>query len=249
VRLEGEVAYRCTGSSCPAQLGERLRHFAGKNAMDIDGLGEKLVKNLASVGLVANVADLYRLEQEQVASLERMGPTSAANLIAAIETSKTRRLGRLIFALGIRHIGEHAARILARAFGNLDALAAADEDALLLLDGIGPEMVSAIRAFFDDESNRALIASLAEAGVTPTAEAEIVEGDLSGKTFVLTGTLSMPRNRAKELIQASGGTVTSSISGKTDFLVAGENPGSKLKKAVELGVRVLAEREFLSMVE
>lgn len=249
VRLEGEVAYRCSGSSCPAQLGERLQHFAGKSAMDIDGLGEKLVNNLTAAGLVGNVADLYRLKAEQVASLERMGPTSAANLIAAIDTSKTRPLGRLIFALGIRHIGEHAARILARAFGNLAALAAADADALLVLDGIGPEMVSAVRAFFDDEGNRALIASLTEAGVAPTAEAEIVKGDLSGKTFVITGTLSLPRNRVKELIQASGGTVTSSVSGKTDFLVAGENPGSKLKKAEEFGVRVLEEQELLAMVE
>lgn len=249
VRLEGEVAYRCTGSRCPAQLEERLRHFASKNAMDIDGLGEKLVASLTAAGMVDSVADLYRLEAEQVASLDRMGAKSAANLIAAIDASKTRTLGRLIYALGIRHIGEHAARILARAFGDIDAVVAADEEALLALDGIGPEMASAIRAFFGEDANRALIASLEAAGVAPGPEATAAGGELAGKTFVLTGTLSMPRNRVKDLIQAKGGTVTSSVSGKTDFLVAGENPGSKLKKAEELEIRVLDEQELLSMVE
>jgi DNA ligase (NAD+) len=249
VRLEGEVAYRCTGSSCPAQLDERLKHFAGKNAMDIDGLGEKLVTNLTAAGLVTSVADLYGLSAEQLEGLERMGPRSAANLIAAIEQSKTRPLGRLIYALGIRHIGEHAGRILARAFGSLAAVAQADETELVALDGIGPEMASAVRAFFEDPVNAALIENLLGAGIAPAAEAAAVEGTLSGKTFVLTGTLSMPRNRVKDLIQAGGGTVSSAISSKTDYLVVGEKPGSKLKKAEELGVEVLEEQQLLELVD
>ena len=186
---------------------------------------------------------------EQVTTLDRMGTKSATNLIGAIEASKTRTLGRLIYALGIRHIGEHAARILAQAYGNIGTIATTDEEALIALDGIGPEMALALCAFFGDESNRALIASLEAAGVAPAPETAAAGEDLAGKTFVLTGTLSMPRNRVKELIQAKGGTVSSSVSGKTDFLVAGENPGSKLKKAEGLDVRVLDEQELLSMVE
>jgi DNA ligase (NAD+) len=171
-----------------------------------------------------------------------MGPKSAANLVAAIEASKTRRLDRFLFALGIRHVGERAARVLAQAFGGVEPLVTADDEALLGLDGIGPEMASSIRAFFDDPANRRMIEELAEVGVRPAPLAHgRAGGSLAGKTFVITGTLSLPRNRVKELIQAAGGTVSSSIGKSTDYLVAGEDPGSKLKKAGELGVAVLDE--------
>jgi DNA ligase (NAD+) len=241
VRLEGEVAYRCTGRGCPAQIKETIRHFASKSAMDVDGLGEKLVANLVETGLVGSFADLYRLDAERLAGLERMGAKSAANVVAAIDASRTRPLGRLIYALGIRHVGEHAARVLARAFGSLDALAASDEQALTELDGIGPQMAASIRAFFDDERNRVLLADLVAAGIAPRTEAAEGHGPLTGKSFVLTGTLSIPRNRVKDCIQAAGGTVASAVSGKTDYLVAGEATGSKLKKARELGVEIVDE--------
>ena len=240
VRLEGEVAYRCSDRACPAQLKETLRHFAGKNAMDIDGLGEKIVTQLVDAGLVATFADIYRLDAETLAGLDRLGPKSAANLVAAIERSRKPRLDRFLFALGIRHVGERAARLLAQAFGGLDALAAADTEELCAIDGIGPEMASAIRAFFEDEANRRLVAELQAVGLRPQWAAT-GGGRLTGKTFVLTGTLSLPRNRVKDVIQSAGGTVSSSVSKKTDYLVAGEDPGSKARKAAELGVTVLDE--------
>lgn len=249
VRREGEAAYRCTGTACPAQLLEKLRHFAGKNAMDIDGLGAKLIQQLVESGTVKGFADLYRLTAEELAELERMGPKSAANVVAAIDASKTRPLPRLIFALGIRHVGESAARVLARAFGTIDAIAAASVEDLEAIDGIGPEMAQSIRAFFHEEGGIALVTSLAKAGVAPAPVGGDASGLLAGKTFVITGTLSLPRSRVKDLIQASGGTVTSAISKKTDFLVVGEDPGSKLKKAEELGVAIVSEAELLAKIE
>jgi len=250
VRLEDEVAYRCTGAACPAQLKERLRHFAGKTAMDIDGLGEKLVAQLAEERLVTSFADLYRLDVERIVELDRMGPKSAANLVAAIDASKTRPLARLIFALGIRHIGEFAGRVLARAFGDLDALAAASEEELVAIDGIGPEMAAALHAFFADDANRELVNDLLAAGLEPGQQAAGGGGDdrLAGKTFVLTGTLTLPRNRVKDMIHGAGGTVSSSVSGKTDYVVVGESPGSKLKKAEELGVDTLDEDALLALL-
>lgn len=249
VRLEGEVAYRCTDRSCPAQLEETLRHYAGKNAMDIDGLGEKLVHQLVESRLVTTFADLYRLAPETLAELERMGPKSAANLVAAIQASRERRLDRFLFALGIRHVGERAARVLAQAFGDVEALAAASEDQLLALDGVGPEMASAVRAFFDDDGNRRTIRDLLGVGVRPAPLESQTHGAAAGKTFVITGTLSLPRNRVKELIQSAGGTVSSSVSHNTDFLVAGADPGSKLKKASELGITVLDEQGLRTLLE
>lgn len=248
VRVEGEVAYRCTGSACPARLRETLKHFAGKNAMDIDGLGEKLVAQLVEKRLVRNFADLYRLDDKALADLERMGPKSAANLVEAIDASRKRPLNRLVFALGVRHVGESAARTLARAFGSLDKLADASEEDLDALDGIGPEMAASIRAFFDEKSTRDLLRELAEVGVKPAPIASAAGGKLAGKTFVLTGALSLPRNRVKDMIQAAGGTVGSSVGKKTDYLVVGEDPGSKLKKAKELEIAVLTEDELLAML-
>jgi DNA ligase (NAD+) len=248
IRLDDEVAYRCSGRSCPAQLKETIRHFAGKTAMDIDGLGEKLVAQVIDAGLVGSFADLYRLDSEQLTQLDRMGPKSAANLVNAIDSSRTQRLERVIFALGIRHVGEHAGRVLAQAFGSLEGLAAATQEDLVGLDGIGPEMAASIGAYFADESNVKLIAELAEVGLRPTLVANSTGGALAGSTFVITGTLSTPRNRIKDLIQEAGGTVGSSVSKKTDYLLAGEAPGSKLKKAEELGVEVIDEDKLRSML-
>lgn len=250
VRLEGEVAYRCSGRSCPAQLKETVRHFASKTAMDIDGLGEKLVAVLVDNGLVHNFADLYRLDAETLIGVERMGAKSAANLVAAIDASRTRPLSRLIGALGIRHVGETVARSLARRFRSLAALAEAEAEELTAMDGIGPELAASIRAFFADRGNRTLLADLAAAGVAPSADSVASTGGaVDGKTFVLTGTLSIPRNRAKDLIAAAGGTVSSSISKKTDYLVAGEAAGSKLKKAAELAVEVIDEAALMALLQ
>jgi DNA ligase (NAD+) len=248
VRREDEVAYRCTGRSCPAQLRETLKHFASKNAMDIDGLGEKLVAQLVGKGLVRSYADLYRLDVDALAGLERMGPKSAANLVAAIDASRNRPLNRLIFALGIRHVGESAARTLARAFGSLEQVADAGAEDLSALDGIGPEMASSVRAYFDEKASRELVAELGEVGVRPAPIASAAGGKLAGKTFVLTGALSLPRNRVKDMIQAAGGTVGSSVSKKIDYVVVGEDPGSKLKKAKELEIEILSEGDLLSML-
>jgi DNA ligase (NAD+) len=248
VRLENEVAYRCTGRSCPAQLKETVRHFAGKTAMDIDGLGEKLVAQLVDADMVRSFADLYRLDTEKLVELERMGAKSATNLVAAIDASRTQKLERVIFALGIRHVGEHAGRVLAQAFGSLEGLSAATEEDFVGLDGIGPEMAASLRAFFDDEANRDLIAQLHEVGLRPSVTVASEDGALAGKTFVITGTLSTPRNRIKDMIQNAGGTVASSVSKKTHYLVAGEAAGSKLKKAEELGVQVIDEETLRSML-
>jgi DNA ligase (NAD+) len=247
-RLEGEVAFRCTSRNCPAQLRETLRHFASKSAMDIDGLGDKLVAQLVESGLVGSFADLYRLEADALAGLERMGPKSAANLVAAIDASRARPLNRLLYALGIRHVGEFAARVLAQAFGSIDGLMGASEEDLVAIDGIGPELALSVKAFFEDTENCKLLRELEKVGIEPAPLAAATSGTLAGKSFVITGTLSLPRNRVKELVQAAGGTVASAVSKKTDYLVAGEEAGSKLKKATELGVTVLTERELLDLM-
>jgi DNA ligase (NAD+) len=248
VRIEGEAAYRCTGMSCPAQMEGRLRHFASKTAMDIDGLGDKLIAALLAEGLVASYADLFRLEASALAALPRMGGKSAANVVAAIDAARTRPLARVLFALGIRHVGETAGRSLARAFGSLKRVASATEEELLDVDGIGPEMAASIHAFFADAGNRAVLAELAAAGLAPAAPQADGGGRLAGKKIVLTGGLSIPRNRAKDLIHAAGGQVASSVSAKTDYVVAGEDPGSKLKKATELGVAVIDEEELWKLL-
>ncbi len=250
-RQKGEVAHRCNNRSCPAQLRETLRHFASRNAMDIDGLGEKLVAVFVDNGMVASFADLYRLDTEAVAALDRMGEKSAEKLATAIDGSRDRPLSRLLFALGIRHVGESAARSLARAFGSLDALARADEQALVDIDGVGPEMAASLLAFFADPANRTMLDELVAAGLRPTPEITLATSEasaLSGKTVVLTGTLSIARNRAKDLVQAAGATVSSTVSKRTDYLVAGENPGSKLRKAEQLGVEVLDEDGLMRLL-
>jgi DNA ligase (NAD+) len=252
VRPEGEAAHRCTNMNCPAQLQARIRHFAQRAAMDIDGLGDKLIAQLVERGLVKDVADLYHLDHQTLAGLERMADKSAENLIAALGRSKTRELSRFVYALGIRHVGEHIADLLVRAFGSLEKIGQASRDDLEVVVGIGPEVAASIRDFFDEKKNLEVIDRLFSAGVRPEAPApgdtNPSETPLAGKSVVLTGTLaSMPRSKAKALIARLGGKVTSAVSKKTGLVIAGANPGSKLQKAEKLGVKVIDEDEFLSL--
>lgn len=246
VRAEGEAAARCTGLACPARLHESLIHFASRNAMDITGLGPAVAAQLLAVGLVRDPADLYHLRYEDLASLERLGDKSAQNLLEAIEESKKNPLARLIFALGIRHVGERSARILAGHYGSLEALVKAGEDELVNLPEIGPKIAASIAAFFAGERNRCVIEKLVRAGVNTREEAARKEsGPLTGKNFVITGTLAgFSRREAKELVERLGGKVSSAVSRATDYVVAGENPGSKYGKAVSLGIDILDEKEF-----
>ncbi|HNQ03650.1 MAG TPA: NAD-dependent DNA ligase LigA [Thiobacillaceae bacterium] len=252
LRLEGEAATRCTnGLACPAQRKQALIHFAGRRAMDIDGLGEKLVEQLVEQGWVATPADLYRLAREQLAGLERMADKSAGNLIQAIDASRGRPLARFIFALGIRHVGEQTAKDLARHFGSLAALMDADEAALLAVPEVGPVVAASIRAFFREPHNRAVIHALGEASAWQDGEARAapVAGPLAGKTLVLTGTLpGLSRAAAKGLIEAAGGKVSGSVSKNTDYVVAGSEAGSKLDKAQALGLRIIEEATLKALL-
>lgn len=245
VRGEDEAVARCTGGLfCPAQRKQALLHFAGRRAMDIEGLGDKLVEQLVDGAIVKTPVDLYRLGLLALANLERMGEKSAQNLLAAIEKSRSTTLARFIFALGIRNVGEATARDLARHFGNLDAVMAADADALQLVPDVGPIVAKSIVEFFAEPHNREVIEQLRAAGVHwPEGEpAPAKAGALAGKTFVLTGTLpTLTRDEAKALIEAQGGKVAGSVSKKTTYLVAGAEAGSKLVKAQELGVDILDE--------
>ncbi|MDP2794343.1 MAG: NAD-dependent DNA ligase LigA [Sulfurisoma sp.] len=251
-RPEGEAIARCTGGLfCPAQRKQALLHFAGRRAMDIEGLGEKLVDQLVDSGMVTTPVGLYQLEQADVARLDRMGEKSAANLLVAIENSKPPLLARLIFALGIRNVGETTARDLAHHFGSLSALIAADEASLQLVPDVGPVVATSIAHFFAEPHNRAVIDGLENVGVHGTVVAPIaVVSTIAGKTFVLTGTLpTMAREQAKELIEARGGKVAGSVSNKTDYVVAGAEAGSKLDKARQLGVTILDETQFLELLK
>jgi DNA ligase (NAD+) len=246
---EEEAVWRCVNTSCPARLRRSLEHFAGRRAMNIEGLGESLVDQLVTVGLVKSFADLYGLTVEQLAALERMGKKSAANLVEEIERSKQAGLSRLIFALGIRHVGERGAQALARAFRTMDAIVAAPVTELERVHDIGSVVAQAVRGFFDEEVNRQLVEALQNAGVNLIEEVE-PEGDgakpLAGQTFVITGTLeSMTRDEAQAKLEQLGAKVADSISKKTTALIAGEKAGSKLAKAEKLGVKVLDEQAFL----
>lgn len=255
IKPADEVALRCVNASCPAQVKERILYWAGRDAMDIDGLGEAIVGQLLEKGHVHDVADLYTLKFDDVAALERMGKKSAANLIKAIEASKTRPLPNFINALGIRHTGESGARLLAQFAGSLDRLISCKADELLEIDGVGEIVAKAIEEFFTNESNRSLLQKLRDAGVKPGEyKAPAAEADASspffGKTVVLTGTLSsMKRPEAAKLIERAGGKTAGSVSKKTDFVVAGEEAGSKLEKAEKLGVKIVGEDEFLKMLK
>lgn len=252
IRIPGEVALRCPNkASCPAQLREGLAHFASRAAMDIRGLGDKLIEQLVEKNMVKNMADLYALSREELLSLERMGEKSADKLLKAFDTSKQRSLSNLITALGIPLVGKKVAEILADHFGRLDALASAKEEDLSSLEGVGPKIAASIRAFFDDESNREMIRRLKEAGVQMEEKQEASREDtpFENQRFVFTGELqSMARADAEALVKDLGGASSSSVSKKTSIVVAGPGAGSKLQKARELGVKVIDEEEFLTMI-
>ena len=248
-REPGEVAIRCVNEFCPAQRKRRILHFGSRGALDIQGLGEALVDQLVDRGMIQEPADLYQLNAGELASLERMGAKSAATLLAQLEASKTRPLERLVFALGIRHVGAQAARILARSYRSLEALSRANRDELAALEGIGPVIGESVERFFHRPETSRLLERLQAAGFAPEAPlpppASAQARSLAGLTFVLTGTLSRwSREQAKDAIEAQGGRVASSMSAKTSFVVAGADPGTKLAKARALGVRVLEEEAF-----
>ena len=253
VREEGEAVARCTGGLvCPAQRKQALLHFASRRALDIEGLGEKLVDQLVDHGIVKTPADLYRLDLATLANLERMGEKSAANLLAAIDKSRRISLERFIYALGIRNVGEATARDLARHFGKMDALMEAEEAALQAVPDVGPVVAAGIARFFGEPRNRKVVQELRSLGVrwTESGVGRAADLPLAGKTFVLTGTLpGMTRDEAKEKILARGGRVSGSVSKKTHYVVAGAEPGSKLEKARELGVAVLDEKQFVRLLE
>jgi DNA ligase (NAD+) len=248
IRLEGEAATRCTGITCPAQLKEMILHFVIRAAMDIEGVGPALISQLVETGLVRDVADLYSLGKEQLASLERMGDKSAENILAAIDKSRNRGLASLIFALGIRFVGTRTSEILADRHGSMEAMAAANEEQLTQIPEIGPKIAASIVEYLGSEQARGLLQKLNQAGVRMRQEkAHVVDGNLTlaGKQFVLTGTLtSLTRGEAEGLIKKLGGKVASSVSKKTDYVVVGQDPGSKYDKAVSLSVPILDEDAF-----
>ena len=252
VRIEGEVALRCINPECPAQIREGLIHFVSRNAMNIDGLGERVITQLFREHLVRNVADLYKLTKEQVIRLERMGEKSTDNLISSIQKSKENSLERLLFGLGIRFIGSKAAKTLAMHFESLENLKQATEEELLAVDEIGEKMADAVITYFRKEEMLELLNELEELGVNtlykgPKKEkAEDSDSYFAGKTIVLTGKLEeLSRNEAKAQIEALGGKLTGSVSKKTDLLIAGEAAGSKLTKAQELNIEVWNEAQLL----
>jgi DNA ligase (NAD+) len=249
-RAEGEVAYRCVNAACPARLKETLLYFAGRRAMNIDGLGDKLVDQLVDKGLVRDVADLYSLTHEQLANLERMADKSASNLLAEIENSKKVELARVIFALGIRFVGERTGQFLAEHFGSLDKLAQAAEEELYEVEEVGPRVAESILHFFREPQNRKVLEKLRQAGLQfAQKKARQAEGKLAGKQFVLTGTLpNYSRDQAARLIEEAGGRVISSVSKKTDYVVVGADPGSKLDKARALGVKTIDEVGLLELL-
>ncbi|HET6983968.1 MAG TPA: NAD-dependent DNA ligase LigA [Myxococcaceae bacterium] len=246
---EDGAILRCTGLDCPAQLQARLQHFASRGGMDIEGLGDKLAAQLVESGKVKRAADLYRLDLVALGELERMGEKSAQNFLAALERSKRPPLRRFLYALGIRHVGEATARALADHFKDVRALYSADDEALTRVKDVGPEMAKVIAGFFAEQRNREGIDALLAAGVDPVPPEDTSRGPFAGKTIVLTGTLAgLTREQAKEEVERRGGKISGSVSKKTDFVVAGEEAGSKLKKAAELGVKVLDERAFLDLL-
>jgi DNA ligase (NAD+) len=254
IRPEGEVMYYCANAACPAQAQQRIQHFASRGAMDIRGIGESLSATLFEKGLIKDIADIYYLKdkRKELERLEKLGEKSVGNILSAIEKSKNRPLARLIFGLGIRHVGDETAELLASEFGSLEALADASREELMDVETIGPKIADSITAFFRQEANRDIIRRLKEAGIRmeEKREARRKELPLSGQEFVLTGTLdSFPRKEVEQKIKALGGTAGSSVTKKTTYLVAGADPGSKLAKAQSLGTKILNEGEFLKLLD
>jgi DNA ligase (NAD+) len=251
VHEEGEVGYFCVNVNCPARVRESIRHFASKHCVDIDGLGDKLVAQLVENGLVRELADIYALTEPNLVELERMGEKSARNLLTNIDKSRDTMLDRFINGLGIRHVGEHTARQLAMRFTSIEELIAASEDELRGVRDIGPEVARSIREYFLEPRNVESVRKLAAAfrSLTPPPQPQ-GRGALRDKTFVLTGTLKdLTRDEAEQKIAQAGGRVSGSVSRKTDYVVAGEEPGSKLRKAQELGVKVLDEKQLVELLQ
>ncbi len=247
--IKEEAIHRCIGLDCPAQLKGRIKHFASKRAMDIDGLGVKLIDQLVDKGLIKDVADIYYIKKEQLIELERMADKSAQNIIDAIEASKTKPLSKFLYALGIRHVGETTAEDLARRFSRLDDFFHLSEEDLREVEGIGPEVSASVDQFFRDKKNKESIERLKKAGVKVIEPKVKGKAKLAGKTFVFTGTLkSFGRDEARNIVESLGGMTVSSVSKKVDFVVVGEDPGSKFDKAKELGIKILTEEEFKKMI-
>jgi DNA ligase (NAD+) len=251
LRSPDEVAVRCENAGCPAQTKERVLHFASRDAMDIDGMGDAIVSQLVDKGLVRDYGDIYKLKLDDIKTLERMAQRSAANLIEAIEKSKSAELNRLIYALGIRNVGEHAAWLLADKLGSIEKLSAATASELTEIDGIGPVMAESISGFFSSRENLKILKKISEAGLKMSSAApKEKSARLAGKTIVITGTLKgFSRNDAETLVRRLGGNPSSSVSKATDYLVAGEEPGSKLDKARSLGIKIINEEEFKRLTE
>ena len=249
VRTEGEVDYRCVNANCPAKLRETILHFASRGVMNIEGMGDALVNQLTERGLVKNVADIYKLTKDNLLSLERMGDKSAQNVLDEIEASKKLPLERVIYGLGIRMVGERTAQFLAEHFGSMDDLINASEEELQNVNEVGPRIANSIVEFFREPSNRKLIDRLRASGLTFTGKKKERGTKLAGKTFVLTGTLTRPRDVVKKILEDAGGRVAGSVSKKTDYVVAGADAGSKLDKANELGVRVISEKEMEELLQ
>ncbi len=249
VRSIDEAALRCINTSCSSQVKERIKHFASKGAFDIDGFGEKLIEQLVDKDLLFSYADIFKLKEDILKNLDRMGSKSAINIVRAIEDSKRITLNRFIYALGIRHVGEHVAGILARSFENLDRLMDATPDELVAIDGVGPVVAESIVEFFKKDENRKIIDDMIEDGVKIFRDNAHKQGILEGKIFVLTGTLeTLTRSEAKRAIEEAGGKVTGSVSRNTDYLVIGTSPGSKLKRAEELGVDIIDEQTLIKLI-
>ena len=254
VREEGEADWRCTGGlTCPAQRKQAILHFASRRALDIEGLGDKLVDQLVDAQLIRTLPELYTLGLAKLAALDRMGDKSAVNLLAGLEKSKSTSLGRFVFALGIRHVGETTAKDLARHFGSMDRIMNATTEQLLEVKDVGPVVAQSLRTFFDQPHHREVVEQLRAAGIHWTEDqgtADTRPKPFAGLTFVLTGTLpTLSRDQAKDMIEAAGGKVAGSVSKKTHRVVAGIDAGSKLDKARELNVSVLDEASFLAMLD
>ena len=250
MREQDEAAIRCTNPDCPAQLLRMLIHFCSRDARDIEGLGEAVLEVMVEKDMLRNAADIYNLDYEKIAALDRMGEKSAENLRNAVEKSKENDLGKLVFALGIRHIGQKAAALLAEHFLTMDALETASREEILAIDGFGEVMADSVVQFFALAQSRELIDALTAAGVNMRSKKEIVDNRFEGKTFVLTGTLpTMTRSEASKIIESFKGKTASSVSKKTDYVLAGEDAGSKLTKAQQLGVTIISETEFQEMIK